>query len=353
MAHELDMSNNRANMAFVGETPWHGLGFQLTAGADMDVWRREAGLDYEVQRAIVQYARDIPSDVLGAPLLSEMPDRNVLYRSDTGAALSVVSKDYRVVQPGEVLDFFGQLAKIGGFEMETAGALYDGKRIWALAKVNDGAPVIGHDVVRPYVLLATSYDGSMATTAKFTSIRVVCNNTLTMSVGSELRPSNEVDTEGLAVSSIVRVPHSAQFRPDEVRKQLGIVSNTWERWLVNTKIMAERELKQDNAEQFLVQLLAPTMTKPAAGRVVDVRTTRGYQRVLSLFNGGAIGAELTGGNTRWAMANAVSEFVDHERGRTDNSRLHSAWFGAGEGIKNSAYRMLASADEFKPLAIAA
>ena len=26
MAHELDFSNGRANMAYVGEKPWHGLG---------------------------------------------------------------------------------------------------------------------------------------------------------------------------------------------------------------------------------------------------------------------------------------------------------------------------------------
>ena len=358
MAHELAFKQNgEAAMAFVGETPWHGLGFQLTADADMETWRREAGLDYEVRRASVMFTPDVRTDenVDEDMRTLVMPDRDVLFRSDTNGALSVVSKDYRVVQPGEVLEFFGKLAEIGGFQMETAGALYDGKRIWALAKVNDGAPVIGQDVVRPYVLLATSYDGSMATTAKFTAVRVVCNNTLTMSVGSGALGlgKTETDTTGSVVSSMVRVPHSAIFKPDDVRQQLGIVANTWERWLLQTKIMAERELKESSADQFLVKLLSTTVAKPIGDKVIDIRGSRGYQRMMAMFNGAAIGSDLTGGNSRWAMLNAVTEFVDHERGRTDNSRLHSAWFGAGEGLKNEAYRLLNSDDEFKALALVA
>ncbi len=213
MAHELDYTTGRAGMAYVGATPWHGLGQKLTAGQSIDVWRVEAGLDYSVKRAPVTYE-------VGEDLSMEMPGRDVLYRSDTGGALSVVSKDYRVVQPGEVLEFFEELANIGGFDLETAGSLSDGKRIWALAKVNDGAPVIGHDVVRPYVLLATSYDGTMATTAKMTAIRVVCNNTLTMSAGVGLNSKSEEDTEGRAVAYKYGDP-----RPDE--QVLLVFTGVW------------------------------------------------------------------------------------------------------------------------------
>jgi phage/plasmid-like protein (TIGR03299 family) len=95
----------------------------------------------------------------------------------------VVSDGYRVVQPAEVMDFFRELVEIGGFELETAGALSDGRRVWALASVGDAAPVVSNDLVKPYLLLGTSYDGTMATVAKFTAIRVVCNNTITAAVG--------------------------------------------------------------------------------------------------------------------------------------------------------------------------
>lgn len=356
MAHMIDTSTGTAAIAYVGDTPWHNLGQKLTAGAAIDVWRKEAGLDYNVVRAPVQFERinfaqmDASEGITIPTEMMTMPERHVLYRSDTGAPLSVVSKDYKVVQPGEVLDFFGKLAEIGGFELETAGALSDGKRIWALARVNDGAPIIGQDMVRPYVLLATSYDGTMATTAKFTAIRVVCNNTITMAVGSGdyAEGKLESDTEGKAVSSLVRIPHSKTFNPDTVRLELGIVANVWEKWLVNTRIMAERGMSESQADLFAFNLLSSFQPAPRNDKQLpDVRKSKGYERIMSMFNGDLIGDDLTDGMNRWRMLNAVTEWVDHERGKTDDTRITSAWFGAGEGIKSRAYTMLSSDKEFE------
>ena len=125
-----------------------------------------------------------------------------------------------------------------------------------------------YEPVRPYVLLATSYDASMATTAKFTCIRVVCNNTITMAVGAgEFNAGKtERDTEERAVNTLVRIPHSSHFDPDEARTRLGIVSSAWERWLVNTRLMAERDLNPVEADQFLKTLLLPEQPKPNDNR---------------------------------------------------------------------------------------
>jgi phage/plasmid-like protein (TIGR03299 family) len=357
----IDETTGMAAIAFVGDAPWHKLGQRLMPGASIEEWTQQAGLGYDVLRAPVNFDRLLLTQAVDGALeipteRIAMPERHVLYRSDTGAPLSVVSKDYKVVQPSQVLDFFGKLAEIGGFELETAGALSDGKRIWALAKVNDGAPIVGQDVVRPYVLLATSYDGTMATTAKFTAIRVVCNNTITMAVGSGemAQGKSETDTEGLAVSSLVRVPHSNQFDADKVRLDLGIVANVWERWLVNTRILAERQMNMQQADIFTTTLLRSLQPKPTATRpnVVDVRKTKGFERIMSMFSGDLIGADLTGGMNRWTMLNAVTEFVDHERGKSDDTRMTSAWFGAGDGVKNRAYEMLSSNEDFMVLAAA-
>ena len=109
-------------------------------------------------------------------------EKSVLYRSDTGTALSVVGQRYNVVQPREILEFYRDLTEISGFELETAGVLKGGKKIWALARTGQSTSLKGNDVTNGYVLLATACDGSMATTAQFTSVRVVCNNTLAISL---------------------------------------------------------------------------------------------------------------------------------------------------------------------------
>ena len=43
--------------------------------------------------------------------------------------------------------------------------------------------------------------------------------------------------------------------------------------------------------------------------------------------------------TAYGLLNAVTEYVDHQRGG-DATRLSSAWFGSGEGLKNEAFALL-------------
>jgi phage/plasmid-like protein (TIGR03299 family) len=247
-----------------------------------------------------------------------------------------VSKDYRVVQPAEVMDFFRKLTAIGGFQMETAGALSHGRRVWALARVGDGAPVVDGDLVKPYLLLGTSYDGTMATIAKFTAIRVVCNNTITPAVNGR---ADETD-KGYLKSS-VRVLHSAQFDADAVRLQLGIVADQFERFIVQSRQLARIDMNFTQADQFVQELL-----RPYHQSALEITDTKAYKRVIELWQGRAIGSDILSASkssgSRWAMLNAVTQLVDHERGRSDNTRLESAWFGTGAALKNRALELLAA-----------
>ena len=335
MAHMIDTTTGRAAIAYTGALPWHGLGQALTPGASIDTWTREAGLDYTVLESPVQYATTATTE------LQSWPARKVLHRSDTGAPLAVVSDGYRVVQPAEVMDFFRELVEIGGFELETAGALSDGRRVWALASVGDAAPVVSNDLVKPYLLLGTSYDGTMATVAKFTAIRVVCNNTITAAVGGYSNGravAGEAEKDLGYLKSAVRVLHSERFDPEAVRLQLGIVANAWESFLVQSRQLAELPMAAEAADAFVAELLQPYHTSK-----LPINETRAYKRIMSLFNGGAIGSELPGvAGTRWAMLNAVTELVDHERGRSNNTRIESAWFGAGAALKARAAELLAA-----------
>lgn len=180
MAHLLQ------SMAYVGETPWHNLGQQLEPKQPIEVWAREAGMDWTIRSSPVRY---MASDAEGQSEFStlmgdfmEFPEQHVLYRSDTKAPLSVVSGRYQVVQPREVLEFYRDLTEVSGYELETAGVLKAGKKFWALARTGKESTLKGNDVVKGYLLLATSCDGSLATTATPTTVRVVCNNTLSIAL---------------------------------------------------------------------------------------------------------------------------------------------------------------------------
>lgn len=97
-------------MAYVGAEPWHGLGNQLSPNQPLEVWAQQAGMNWSIESADVRFIAG--AEGLGS--IHAFPEQKVLYRSDTKAPLSVVSKRYQVVQPSEILEFYRDLTEVGG-----------------------------------------------------------------------------------------------------------------------------------------------------------------------------------------------------------------------------------------------
>ena len=301
------------SMAYTNATPWHGLGNRLSPKQPLEVWAKQAGMDWQIRESPVYYIAD-SNEGIGMTSLYE--DQKVLYRSDTEAALSVVSQRYQVVQPSEILEFYRDLTRVSGFTLETAGVLKGGRKVWALAKTNQSAKLKGDDVVNGYLLLATACDGTLATTAQFTSIRVVCNNTLAIALENG--------------TSAVKVPHSTTFDAKAVKQQLGLSISAWDDFIYRMKILSERKVKSHEAMDFVLRLFADPSAKLA--------NERAMKKVLTLYEGNGRGAELASSKgTAFGLLNAITEFVDHERrARSTDYRLDSAWFGAGANLKQKA-----------------
>ena len=155
--------------------------------------------------------------------------------------LSVVSRRYNVVQPHEVLHFYQDLVEVGGFELETAGSLKGGRKLWALAKTGQDIKLKGGDRVKSYLLLATSCDGTLCTTAQFTSLRVVCNNTLQIALRDN--------------TGAIKVPHSTQFNAAAVKEALGLGMANWDRFQQEMTSLSNRPVSPVEALNFFGELL--------------------------------------------------------------------------------------------------
>ena len=324
------MSHLVETMAYVGQTPWHLLGNVLPKKQPIDVWAQAAGMQWHIRETPVRYmATDDNSALYGEAM--EFPDQKVLYRSDTKAPLSVVSGRYQVVQPQEVLEFYRDLSEVAGFELETAGVLKAGRRFWALARTGKSACLKGNDVVHSYLLLATSCDGTLATMAIPTSVRVVCNNTLAIA----LQGANA----GTGAGSI-KVPHSTSFDAQAVKRQLGIAVGQWESFMYRMKTLAERKVKTHEAMNYFLKVICQTDQQGEGGGsgVPGLANERALKKVQTLFEGHGRGAELQAAkDTAWGLLSAVTEFVDHEKqARSQDNRLDSAWFGQGAALKQRA-----------------
>jgi len=323
MAHELDFSTGQAGFAYAsgGDKPWHGLGQTVDPSADAQTWRKAAGLDWQALRAPVSYQNEVTQTA------QSFAEKHVLYRSDTGLPLSVVSADYRTVQPADILGFFGELAQSGGFQIETVGSLKEGRRIWALARVGENARILD-DEVAPFLLLATSFDGSMATLAKFTTVRVVCNNTLQASLKND------------AGQTQVTISHQAIFDPASVRADLGIALNSWEGFKIQAGLMAKRKINDNEVDNWLLELFEPFMPYGQDYSPEQVRKSKGYQRITELFNGAQLGSGQDAiDGTLWGLLHATTQYLDHEKGRIQDNRLNAAWFGPGAKMKELAYAL--------------
>ncbi|CAB4165130.1 LGT_TIGR03299, phage/plasmid-like protein TIGR03299 [uncultured Caudovirales phage] len=323
MAHLIDMSNARANIAFAGATPWHGLGQSLEEGAPIGVWCEAAGLNYDVERAPVF------AHIQGRSVTLE--NQSALYRNDTGAVLGQVSNNrYHIVQPREVVEFYRDLVADQGFVLDVAGALKGGAVVWALAR-NPAREIriMGQDVIHPYLLLSTSYDGSRATRAEFTSVRVVCNNTLQMA------SADKAAGEGRVV-----VKHSNVFDEREVKARLGLADDTFAEFEELVNRLAEKRITREAKIDVITKLFA---SFDADNKLTAA--SRNVMRQVWVDVARSPGAGLRSADgTAWGLVNGITHFVDyHARARSADNRLNNAWFGKGAELKSKAVELALAA----------
>jgi len=287
-------------------------------GATVDELKTQAGLDWNIKASNVLYQTE------GSGVIATMPKKRLLYRDDTGAPLAVVSDRYKIVQPGEVLEFYRDLTEAGGFQLETAGVMQGGKKFWAMAKTDLEMRVKGQDLVSGYLLLVTGCDGTLATSAFFTSVRASCLNMLNVMIANadEIRPK-------------IRVPHSRQFDAQEVKSQLGIMEGSWATFEQEAIALSDRKVSHKEALAYFLKVLYPKADKDG----VDLeRAGTKLKMVMDVYES-APGQELKSArHTAWGLVNAVTRYVDHDsKARSNDSRITKAWLGAGSTQKQLAF----------------
>lgn len=321
MAHQItERANGYQEMAFVGATPWHGLGQELERDASIEQWKVAAGMDWKIESSPVHF-KTSPDNVYAE---NAFEGQRVLFRSDSGMPLSVVSKRYHAVQPFEVLEFFRDLMTENGFRLHTAGTLFGGKRLWALAETGKFAEVGNGDGIGGFLLLSTSADRSLATTARFTTVRVVCNNTLSMATNTN--------------AHMVSFTHMTKFNHEKVKATLGQQVESFGTFMQAANYLKSQRLTAMQAKEFVNKIMLSAAQQNSPEYAIE--RNKPIRKILDLFHGEAKGVELAG-ETRWGLLNAVTEYFDHHHpARTGSARLNNAWFGNGNTAKDAALELL-------------
>lgn len=195
--------------------------------------------------------------------------------------------------------------QLGGYELETAGVLKGGRKLWALARTPESFTLQGGDTVRAYLLLVTACGGTLATTAQCTSIRVVCNSTPAVAVG-----------RGVGAA---RVPHRSEFSAPEVKEQLGLTIAPWSGFADRVKKLAACPVDERAADEYLPRIFilpdavrAYLATDPSLGPLSSPTTSeRAPRKAKALFTGAGKGSRLASAQgSAWGLLNSVTECVD-------------------------------------------
>lgn len=178
MAHNIALDKTSGEHAFFSrkEPAWHGLGQVVSDAKTSEEVVRIAHLDYTVAKA-----EDF-AFING--IYRRKPNSFSVYRTDTDEILSrSVSDDYTPVQNIEAFNFIDEIIGAGHMQFETAGALGVGERIFVTAKLPNSIRIkASDDIVEGYIVFTNGHDGRHAVQAMITPVRVVCNNTLNMSL---------------------------------------------------------------------------------------------------------------------------------------------------------------------------
>ncbi len=273
------MSANIETMMYVRNKPWHGLGTEVPEAPTSADALRFAGLDWTVRQEPVYNAR--------GGVISGYKS-NV--RDTDGSVLGIVGDRYKVVQNVDAFHFTDDL--IGGdVRYETAGSLRDGKQIWLLARMPERR--VAGDSVEPYLCFTNSHDGGGGLKVCMTPIRVVCNNTLNLALGSAKRIWSMRHTEN--IRERMQEARDCLFLADEYMSNLAVYADH-----AANKTLYERDVKAILDELFPIAEHSSDREKATAEKCRNEFMVCYFAPDIRQFRG-----------TAWGVINAASDLATH------------------------------------------
>jgi phage/plasmid-like protein (TIGR03299 family) len=308
MAHMVE------TMAYAGEVPWHGLGKQVLPDLTPEQMLEAAGLNWEVEKRDVTYqGRD------GSRRRAS--NKKALVRVSDDSFLDMVTAEWNPLQNIEAFNFFNDFVMAGDMEMHTAGSLENGRIVWALAKTKNSFELFGSDQVDEYLLFTNPHKFGKSIQVQSTPIRVVCKNTMTYALSTS------------SYTGPVRINHRQEFDADYVKEILGVSKEKLDTYKEVAEFLGSKRYTKDTLNNYFAEIF-PRNGTPKKIEAPEDAFSRNHVQALDVIEQQP-GHQYAEGSF-WQAFNAVTYMTDHVMGRSADTRLTSAWFGANRKNKISA-----------------
>jgi len=310
-------------MFSVRKIPWHKLGVILDNPPTIEEAINAAGLGWDVACRRMQYEA-----INGS--MQDAESRAVV-RLDTGAKLGEVGCNWTPLQNSKAFAFFQPFLDAKAATLECAGSLFDGAKVFVLAKIGGTDEIVKGDAIERYILLSNAHDGTASLRVGFTPIRVVCANTLAMAVRN-------------GTSQLLRLRHVGDVEEalERVGEAMDVANSRFEATAEQYRALAKVACNKKQLKDLVQVVFRPAIPE-ATGSMPDVtqpipaeRESWLLKQIEPLFDAGA-GTEIAGvRGTLWGAYNAITEYLAHERGNSDERRLANLWFGQAASMSQKA-----------------
>lgn len=310
MAHEFESG------FFVKTAAWHSLGTVIKEAPTVEEGIRLAGLDWKVSM----------EDLFLAD--GRKTTQKAVIRETDKSILGYGGPNWTPLQNTEAFSFFNDFLKTGDVELETAGSLRQGQRIWVLARIKSAVgEVLKGDPIQRYFMLSNAHTKGIAVSVGFTDIRVVCKNTLAIAEASEN-------------SKLIRIRHSQKVASnlDEIKSIINFSKQGFQADLQKMESLVRKGINQKDIQKFVETIFFDPRTLDSKRS----QNSLGFitSKITDLIEHG-LGSDIKGvqGNA-YGLYQATTEYLTHYDGSSYEQRLDKLWNGANKGRNEKALEYL-------------
>lgn len=314
---------------YVGTVPWTGLGAALPVGVSAAEAIKVSGLDWDVETAPI---------VTDDHKRTAIDDYRITRRMTDNAILGIVRKKFKPIQNRDAFELFDGISQAGQMVYQSAGELRGGSRVFLIAKLPEvieiGKGVGTPDAVERYLVLSNSHDGRRPLQISFTPVRVICENTLDLSL------TRKGDDAVTALAPRVRIMHSekAAKRMEEASRLMTKAAKYYAKFGDFANFLYREQISVTQVNNVVHEVFPPNKKK-----IVTPATAFHRNEVIRLFDEGAGHDKIAG--SAWALLNAFTEYADHQysfhKAAELQDRAYSILAGGAAGLKRRATRAVA------------
>jgi phage/plasmid-like protein (TIGR03299 family) len=321
MPHHIEEHDS---MIAVGTRPWHGLGVTLAEPpATAEEALQLAGCSWTVSKRKMFLEDGAPVKIAGAVNRNNNGYPGAIVRDDTNEVLGVVGAGYVPMQNSQIANLYQPLIDEGIVDIDTCGSLWNGRRVWMLAKFKNSGEVIDtNDTVSRYLMLSHGHDGQMAVRFGLTYVRVVCWNTLSLAV-----------SRGTALTKCL---HTTNLIGNLETLRSFVMSND-ENFALTAEVyrkLAQKTISRASLREYARQLVKAPEDQSDWNKVQADK--------IGQIVGMAMQGRGNSGQNWWHAYNGATEYLTWAAGRNKQTRFNNLWFGQNLSTNTEALELALS-----------